>query len=231
MKKFLSLLLNNFFLSLILLSLIAPFGAQASTVYGLTFDSGGTHEVLVGDTLTGATGGATAVVLSITLSSGTWAGGDAAGLFVLTGKSGTFQAENLNEGANANVATIAGTASSVVQTVTNVNKEVACMTFTWTGEGGAGEVAPMDSDIEIDGWILYAVTNPGSTAPTDDYDITLVDADGIDVAGGQLIDRDTANSEVCLLDIDSNAMPAGRFVDGTITFTITNQAVTTALGV
>lgn len=71
------------------------------------FTSGGTHEVLVADTLTGATSSATCVVVLIELTSGTWAGGDAAGFFVVKTVSGTFVAENLNEGANGNVCTIA----------------------------------------------------------------------------------------------------------------------------
>lgn len=73
----------------------------------VAFTSGGTHEVLVADTLTGATGGATAVVVLIELTSGTWGGGDAAGFFILKGQTGTFQSENLDEGANSNVCTIA----------------------------------------------------------------------------------------------------------------------------
>lgn len=78
----------------------------------IAFTSGGTHEVLENDTLTGATSGATAVVKRIILSSGTWAGGDAAGTFVLYSQSGTFQSENLNEGANSNVCTIAGNSTA-----------------------------------------------------------------------------------------------------------------------
>ena len=72
----------------------------------IAFTSGGTHEVLVADTLTGATSGATAVVQEIVVTSGTWGGGDAAGWFILITQSGTFQSETLNEGANTNVCTI-----------------------------------------------------------------------------------------------------------------------------
>jgi len=80
-----------------------------TTVKKLAFTSGGTYEVQVGDTITGATSGETATVVGITkLTSGSWAGGDAAGSFYLQNQSGTFQSENLNVGANSNVATIAG---------------------------------------------------------------------------------------------------------------------------
>lgn len=80
--------------------------------YRLTFTSGGPYTVKPGDTLTGATSGATATVLSVTVSTGSWSGGTAAGTIRITNTSGTFQAENLNVGLNLNVATIAAAASS-----------------------------------------------------------------------------------------------------------------------
>lgn len=77
----------------------------------LTFTSGGTYEVVEGDTVTGATSAATGVVKRIILTTGTsWAGADAAGRFIVYSVSGTFQSENLDVGANANVATIAADA-------------------------------------------------------------------------------------------------------------------------
>ena len=74
----------------------------------LSFTSGGTYEVSEEDEIEGATSGATATVKRIILTSGSWAGGDAAGRFILYSQSGTFQSENLDVGANGNVATIAG---------------------------------------------------------------------------------------------------------------------------
>jgi len=69
----------------------------------LSFTSGGATAIAVGDTITGATGGATAKVCCVTLSSGTWAGSDAAGELLIYDQVGTFQAEELN----TNLATIA----------------------------------------------------------------------------------------------------------------------------
>jgi hypothetical protein len=66
-----------------------------------------------GDTITGATSGATAVLTRVALESGTFAGGTAAGTLVFASQTGTFQAENLNVGANLNVATIAGNSSAI----------------------------------------------------------------------------------------------------------------------
>lgn len=79
----------------------------------LDYDSGGVAEIEAGDTLTGATSSATAIVDAVTLDSGTWAGGDAAGTLTLRRKGGTFQdRENLNQsGGQANIGTVDGTAS------------------------------------------------------------------------------------------------------------------------
>ncbi len=90
----------------------------------LAYTSGGTAEVAVGDTITGATGGATAIVDSIILSSGTWAGGDAAGTLNIHTQSGTFESENLNvDGKQDNIATIAS--DSTNNAITNT-LEIDC---------------------------------------------------------------------------------------------------------
>lgn len=79
----------------------------------VAFTSGGTTEISDGDTITGATSGATATVTKVLKTSGTWAGGDAAGYLYLASQTGTFQAENLNVGASSNLATIAGNSSAI----------------------------------------------------------------------------------------------------------------------
>jgi len=82
--------------------------AMVGIVWTLGFTSGGIYEIEVGGTITGATSAATAHVAGVSLSSGSWAGGDAVGTLTLRRVIGTFQAENLDVGANANVAAIAG---------------------------------------------------------------------------------------------------------------------------
>lgn len=79
----------------------------------VAFTSGGTYEVLEGDIITGATSAATAIVRRVILTSGTWAGGDAAGRLIVNTQTGTFQSENLDVGANTNVATIAGDTAAI----------------------------------------------------------------------------------------------------------------------
>lgn len=79
----------------------------------VAFTSGGTYEIVEGNTITGATSGATAVITRVVLQTGSWAAGTAAGWLIFATDTGTFQAENLNVGANTNVATIAGDASAI----------------------------------------------------------------------------------------------------------------------
>lgn len=79
----------------------------------LSFTSGGTYDIAEGDTITGATSSATATVQRVIITSGSFAAGDAAGRLILASVSGTFQAENLDVGGNANVATIAGDSAAI----------------------------------------------------------------------------------------------------------------------
>jgi hypothetical protein len=81
----------------------------------MLFTSGGTREIVPGDVIQGATNtGVRARVLEVYLTSGTWAGGDAAGHFIIEDATGNFGSENvdlLNVGGigirTANVATVA----------------------------------------------------------------------------------------------------------------------------
>lgn len=74
----------------------------------LRFTSGGTAPIVVGNLITGATSGATATVMGIVVETGTWAGGNAAGVLYVSDQNGTFQSENLNTENQSNIATIAG---------------------------------------------------------------------------------------------------------------------------
>ena len=79
----------------------------------LSFTSGGTTEIAEGDTIEGLTSGATADVDRVVLLSGTWAAGDAAGKFILSNQTGTFQAENIEVSGSGDLATIAGNSSAI----------------------------------------------------------------------------------------------------------------------
>ena len=57
----------------------------------ISFNSGGTNPIAVGDIIKGVTSGAYADVLEVNLASGSWAGGDAAGTLVILVTFGTWQ--------------------------------------------------------------------------------------------------------------------------------------------
>ena len=57
-----------------------------------------------------------------------------------------------------------------------------------------GAVAQKITEL-ISGRAVNIVTNPGATAPTDNYDVTLVGEGARDVLNGAGLNRDTANTE------------------------------------
>jgi len=86
---------------------------QVALGFELPFTSGGTYEVVDGDTITGQGSGSTATVARVVLQSGSWAAGTAVGKFVFASQSGPFQSEDLDVGGNTDVATIAADSTAI----------------------------------------------------------------------------------------------------------------------
>jgi len=111
------------------------------------------------------------------------------------------------------------------------SNSVSVLTFTWVGAASGGAVTATASTVPIDGYVFMVVTNPGDTAPQDNYDLTLKDSDGVDIMGGELTDRDTANSEQAFPLMDGSTDFFGkRFVAGTLTLGVTGNNVNSATG-
>lgn len=72
------------------------------------------------------------------------------------------------------------------------------------------------------GHLKVIVTDPGATAPADNYDLTLIDQYGIDVLGGGGLDRDTTNTEAAIPLAGALAIPGGRPIKGPLTATFAN---------
>ena len=77
--------------------------------------------------------------------------------------------------------------------------------WAWTTDSANAAIVDSTTAGEVNktpgkyGGIIYRlVTNPGATAPTDNYDVTILDDDGYDVLMGAGADRDTANTEQVL---------------------------------
>lgn len=108
---------------------------------------------------------------------------------------------------------------SCTVTYPDATSQIQQILVTCTGgtAGDAGAIADT-TIVPKRGWIFLAETNPGTTGPTDNYDLVLNNAAGIDVMGGALANRDTANTE--------RATPAiSGWVDGTLTLVVTNNSV------
>ena len=81
--------------------------------------------------------------------------------------------------------------------------------LTCTGDGSITAYSFDAKTFDVLGFYLYSVTtDPGSSAPTDNYDITLV-ASGEDIAGGLLADRSTSATQtkvICPANIGYHIM-------------------------
>lgn len=86
---------------------------------------------------------------------------------------------------------MAGTVTITEERLGHIQK----ITFDWLST--AAGAADGTTTYPYTGSILKVVTVPdgGGTQPTDDYDLTLTDESGLDVANGQLANRDNVNTE------------------------------------
>src|SRR6478735_9624325 len=83
--------------------------------------------------------------------------------------------------------------------------DLEAISCAWTSDGSGNQTQA----IQVNGVILRVVTDPGATAPTDNYDVTLVDDYGLDLFAAQGMNRDaTASEHFC---------PGLAFTDGTTT--------------
>jgi len=107
------------------------------------------------------------------------------------------------------------------------------VTISWVaGTGGGaddGDMVPATinaATYELAGYYLYSIeTNPGDTAPTDNYDLTVTDADGLDVLWAKGYNRDEADTEIAFL---ADATYGYYVVRGNLTVTMVNGSNTVA---
>lgn len=123
---------------------------------------------------------------------------------------------------------IAWAASSQTEThITNLPGDVDVWTIAWTSDTD-GSYTNYTTEWNVDGYVFMVVTDPGATAPTGAYDITLNDSDGVDIMGGELGDLDASLTEQAVPKI-GNAYGT-RFVKGPLVLTISNNSVDSAVG-
>ena len=101
------------------------------------------------------------------------------------------------------------------------------ITLTCTGDGTIAAYSFVPSTEGVKGWYLYNVTTDpdGTSAPTADYDITLV-VGGEDIAGGKLANRsDTATQTVAIAPTTQGYYMA----DGTMVITFANETASPSI--
>lgn len=68
--------------------------------------------------------------------------------------------------------------------------------IVWSWTSATDGTASASTNHTYTGKVRRIVTDPGATAPTDDYDITLTDGDGYDLLDGNGVNLDTSVTEV-----------------------------------
>lgn len=100
----------------------------------------------------------------------------------------------------------------------------------WTSDDATGAVSGTTT-AKVVGRLVKGVTDPGSAAPTDNYDIAITDDEGVDVLAAcqsTLANRDTTNTEQAyFLVLDAAATPLAQSVHPIVCSTLT-VAVTNA---
>lgn len=104
------------------------------------------------------------------------------------------------------------------------NTPIRTVTWTWTCDA-SGNASGTDTK-SITGTALRFVTKP-TDGPTDNYDIVVNDAQGVDIARGALANRDTTNAEEALpaAEVTINAHTYATFgtqFDGPLSMSVSN---------
>ena len=115
----------------------------------------------------------------------------------------------------------------------NIPGGIKKVEISWIADSGDGSVpqTAFDSDVLADilgRYCILGITDPGSPAPTDQYDIELLDEYGVDVFGENLKDRSATAGEQAVPKIGSAY--GGRLCAGTWTFKLTGNFVNSAQG-
>lgn len=129
------------------------------------------------------------------------------------------------------VSQLALAAGSVTVTRANFAKSEV-VTINWTADSADGSVP--DTTLGLYGTCVKIVTNPGSTAPTANYDMVINDPEAtVDALAGALANRHTSNTEQVYPTIAGSpgtVSAVSPFLTGTYTFSLSNNSVNSATG-
>ena len=118
-------------------------------------------------------------------------------------------------------------AGTIAESLTCDVAPVKVVTFTCTADSSNGSYPATTISTNIKGRLLQIVTNPdGDTAPQDNYDITITESGGADMLLGVGANRDTANTEVAI--VESNGAQSIVAETDSLTLNIANNNVNSA---
>lgn len=95
---------------------------------------------------------------------------------------------------------------------------------SWTTDSASGTF-----DLQTPGYIICVDTDPGTVAPTDNYDIAITNDLGIDLCGTSTLNRDTTTAER-VRPLDANSLTSIEPAMGTITVAVTNAGASAGDG-
>lgn len=100
--------------------------------------------------------------------------------------------------------------------------------IAWTTTAdGAGTITSEATPALPMGFVTGVTTDPGSPAPTDNWDLTISNTSSADVLLGAGADRDTANTEIAFPTF--NGVPVWVPFKGALTFAGANNSVSGAI--
>jgi hypothetical protein len=119
--------------------------------------------------------------------------------------------------------------TSYNQTWDSTNKaRLKVLTVSITDDTAGTTVALVEADV-MSYFLCSMETNPGATAPTDDYDIVINTAGGVDILGGAGANRDTANTEIAYPTVDATTgQKACVPINGALSLVLSGNSVNNA---
>ena len=108
---------------------------------------------------------------------------------------------------------------------------IGIVELTATADASDGSYPDTALATKISGKLFAMETNPGSTGPTANYDITLVDQEGHDVLEGVGANRHTSNTEKVSIVYSGTAIHSEVAKSDTLTLNIDNNSVNSAVSV
>lgn len=122
--------------------------------------------------------------------------------------------------------------ASATESVTQVlddygDAKVLTFQITTAADGSVTDTAISSAYMtRLRGYYLYSIeTDPGSTAPTADYDVTLVDSNGLDACQSQGLNRSAGTTQIAVC----TAGPYYVVRNSVLTLNVDNNSVDSAI--